>query len=80
MYGKQMYKGGVEGTVLANRSTEKMKFYDKDDLTKLFGLEEDGVCDSLENMRKTKGSGCLKKCSLGAKKRNVIVGISKRID
>ena len=73
-----MYKGGVEGTVLANRSKGfQNRDYDKDDLTKLFQLEADGVCESLELSLKAHGSALMNKCST-PKNHGSIVGISRR--
>ncbi|CAB9508719.1 CHD3-type chromatin-remodeling factor [Seminavis robusta] len=78
MYGKQMYKGGVEGAILANRSKGfEMRFYDKDELTKLFTLEPDDVCESLKLSLK-QGSACLKKCSVNSNDKKSVVGISRR--
>jgi hypothetical protein len=81
MYGKQMYKGGVEGTIFENRpvSNDTLRLLDKDALTKLFVLEKDGACESLGNSLKTKGSACLEKCSLRTKTNRSIIGIAKRV-
>ena len=51
MYGKQIYKGSMDRTLLGTGQLTQKKVYDKDDLTKLFHLEPDGKCDSLITFR-----------------------------
>ncbi|KAL3915117.1 MAG: hypothetical protein SGARI_008254 [Bacillariaceae sp.] len=91
MVGKQIDKGMTDRLILggmgivvgspeaARRDTQKSLF-DKDELTKLFTLEPDGKCESLELFQQSQDGAWTKKCSTTIKTDNnkAVIGISQR--
>ena len=78
MLGKQIYKGSIDRFVFGNNNnTNQRGVYDKDALTKLFHLDEDGQCHSLKHFQKSHHGTCLNNCSI--KENNpLVIGISQR--
>ena len=86
MVGKQIDKGmtdrlilggmGSVGSVVNAGRTQKSLF-DKDELTKLFTLEPDGKCESLELFNQCQDGAWTQKCST-SKANRAVIGISQR--
>ena len=81
MFGKQIYKGSMERTVLGKSDGDagsfQKRYYDKEELTKLFELDPAGKCESLERFQQSDDGAWTKKCST-SKEHNSVVGISRR--
>ena len=77
MYGKQIYKGSMDRTLLGTGQLTQKKVYDKDDLTKLFQLEPDGKCDSLKHFQVSHSGTSQNMCSI-TENNPLVVGISQR--
>ena len=86
MAGKQIDKGmtarlifgGMEGTgTTAAGGRAQKSLFDKDELTKLFTLEPDGKCESLELFQQSQEGAWTKKCST-SKSNKAVLGISRR--
>jgi len=84
MVGKQIDKGMTDRLILGGMGsvgweagrTQKLIF-DKDELTKLFTLEPDGKCESLELFQQSQDGAWTKKCST-SKADKAVIGISQR--
>ena len=85
MVGKQIDKGmmdraifdGIGGTGPVTGSSTQKPIFDKEELTKLFTLEPDGKCESLELFRQSQDGAWTKKCSTN-KSNKAVIGISQR--
>jgi hypothetical protein len=75
MVGKQIYKGSMDRDVLGG--INQKKYFNKEELTKLFYLEADGVCKSLDRFEQSEKSAWTKSCSI-TKGHKAVVGISQR--
>ena len=80
MLGKQIYKGSIDRFVFGNNdNTNQRGVYDKDALTKLFHLDEDGQCHSLKHFQKSHHGTCQNKHKCSIKENNpLVIGISQR--
>ena len=96
MFGKQVYKGSMERTILSDIdgdsatsadaignsnngfSGSQKRLFDKDDLTRLFTLDPDGVCESLDKLQQAQDGAWTKKCSTGKAHSKAVIGISQR--
>jgi len=84
MYGKQIYKGTLDRTVLGQTksSGSLARMYNKDELTELFRLDPPGKCESLARMQlggDKSNEDWKKKCSISQRHKHA-VGISRRSD
>ena len=89
MLSKQIYKGGLERTLLGGiglgigrgagiRSYFKKRLFDKDELTKLFTLGPDGACECLDLFNQPQDATWTEKCSTGKGQSKDVIGISLR--
>jgi len=90
-FGKQLYKGCNTLAILdtpEDGATAVPRHYNREELSEMFVLEEDGVCESYSLLRQASSSSSAgsssateieKKCSIG-KKHEGILGISLRCD
>ena len=78
MFGKQIFKSGLETTVLGkNDGSVAKRNYDKEELSRLFELDPPGKCDSLERFQQPDDGSWTDKCST-SKEHDAVVGISRR--
>jgi len=80
MYGKQIYKGTLDRTVLGDQEASLARMYNKHELAELFRLDDDGVCESYAwSQSRSVDNSWKKKCSL-RERHQLLVGISRRSD
>ena len=87
MYGKQIYKGCLERTVLGNidgtgpTTASLARHYNKEELSELFTLGPDGICETLQRLNPSdkEQSSWRKKCDV-KKDCAAISGLSRRND
>lgn len=89
MVAKQIYKGTLDRILLGGvgegisfeigkHSSFQKSLFDKDDLTKLFTLEPDGVCECLDKFKQKQDGAWTKKCTTRKDQHNAVIGISQR--
>lgn len=59
-------------------SGSQKRLFNKDDLTRLFTLDPDGVCESLDRLQQAQDGAWTKKCSTGKEHSKAVIGISQR--